>query len=291
MPRLVTIQRNQLIEPPHPIRVAMDAPKLEELAASIRRYGIVLPLAVTPVTIHPQPVEVDGVKCGTDPGVLPIGAYEIIDGHRRYVAAGIAGVSDIPCNVFDSVEDAKWGIMLDTNVCREDITAAEEGIQFLQIAELRGWGIDKLCAFFGKGEDYINARVALVEKFPDVVPAVTERRITWAQAKAVMRCPDPKWRAYMLEQAETHGASVRTLTYLVDQWKSQQNIDAGAPAVHTPAHAVEVVPASNPKCLWCTRDDDPSNIIQLPVHSYHRRDLENFLDRIGVNRPERSTAT
>lgn len=291
MPRLVTIQRNQLIEPPHPIRVAMDATKLEELAASIRRYGIVLPLAVTP---NGADRGAEGDTASGKRGVASDAAptlYEIIDGHRRYVAAGIAGLAEIPCNVFDSVEDAKFGIMLDTNICREDITAAEEGIQFLQIAELRGWGIDKLCAFFGKGEDYINARVALVEKFPDVVPAVTERRITWAQAKAVMRCPDPKWRAYMLEQAETHGASVRTLTYLVDQWKSQQNIDAGAPAVHTPAHAVEVVPVANPKCLWCTRDDDPSNIVQLPVHSYHRRDLESFLDRTGVNRPERSTAT
>jgi ParB/RepB/Spo0J family partition protein len=268
----------------------MDVEKLESLAASIRRYGIVLPLAVTPVADDAgAEAKADGPPPATGWPSAPT-HFEIIDGHRRYVASGMVGLQEIPVNVFDSVEDAKFGIMLDTNVEREDITAAEEGIQFLQIAELRTWGIEDLMRHFGKSEDYINRRVRMVQEFPDVVTPVVERRINWSQASAIMRCPEKNYRAYMIEQADTHGASARTLTYMVDQWKSQAMIAAGGAAVHTPEHALPVVVAESPRCVFCTRDDDPSNIVQVPVHSYHRRDLETFLERTGINRPERSTA-
>jgi ParB family transcriptional regulator, chromosome partitioning protein len=268
VPQLMTVKRSLLREPPQPIRVAMDESKLAELADSIRRYGIILPIAVT------------SVESG----------YEIVDGHRRYVASGMVGLSEVQVVVFDSVDDAKFGMMLDANICREDITAAEEGLQFLQVAEVRGWGVEKIMEHFGKSEDYINQRVSLVQKFPDLVGPVAERRINWSQAKQIMRCTDANHRAYLVDQAETHGATARTLTYMVDQWKSQALVAAGGAPVHTPEHGQPVVVAVNPKCTWCTRDDDPANIVQIPVHSYHRRDLETFLDRVGINRPAPATA-
>lgn len=287
MPQLLVVKRSQLIEPPHPIRVAMDEQKIEELAASIRRYGIVLPLAVTPRSGDSAGGSQDKSTHASPDSDAARVSYEIIDGHRRYVASGMAGLADIPVAVFDSVEDAKFGMMLDANIMREDITAAEEGIQFLQIAELRGWGVERIMEHFGKSEDYINQRVTLVQNFPDIVPVVNERRINWTQAKAIMRCTDPQHRAYLIEQAETHGASARTLIYMVDQWKSQQQMNMGGVAVHTPEHGQPAIVQANPKCLWCDRDDDPANIVDAKVHSYHKRDLEAFLDQVGVNRPAR----
>jgi ParB family chromosome partitioning protein len=287
VPQLLVVKRSQLIAPPHPIRVAMDEQKIEELAASIRRYGIVLPLAVCVIEFDTDHELSRQLQIAERKEGLKAARYEIIDGHRRYVASGMAGLSDIPVSVFDSVEDAKWGMMLDANIMREDITAAEEGIQFLQIAELRGWGVERIMEHFGKSEDYINQRVTLVQNYPDLVTVVNERRINWTQAKAIMRCTDPNHRAYLIDQADTHGASARALIYMVDQWKSQQQMNIGGVAVHTPEHGQPAVVQANPKCLWCDRDDDPANIIDVKVHSYHKRDLEAFLDQVGVNRPAR----
>lgn len=290
MPKLMTVPRSHLIEPPEPIRVAMDTDRLESLAASIRRHGVVLPLVVTEVFFDVDHERSRKLQIAERKQGLQAVGYEIIDGHRRYIASGIVGLAELPVNVFANVADVKFGIMLDANIEREDITAAEEGLQFLEVADKRGWGIEQIMQHFGKGEQYVNERVRLVQEYPDVVKPVSERRINWSQAKAIMRCSDPAHRAYLIDQADTHGASTRTLTYLVDQWKTSINLSQGKPAVSTPIHGIPVAVASNQKCLWCTRDDDPSNIVQIPVHSYHRRDLEEFLERVGLNRPGHATA-
>ena len=258
MRTLQIVKRRELIEPPEPIRCAMDDGELNKLADSIRQYGVILPLAVTKVD----------------------GGYEIIDGHRRYTAAGMIGLEELPVQVFENAEEAKFGIMLDANVCREDITAVEEGLQFLQVADKRGWGIEQICRHFGKSESYINDRVRLIERYPDVVPYVADRRITFGQARQIMRCTDPARRLYLCEQAATHGASVRSLIYMVDQWKTEVMVAAGVPAPHTPEHAAVVVPVVNPECVYCHRDDDQGNMTTMAVHTYHVRDVKAITERL-----------
>jgi ParB-like chromosome segregation protein Spo0J len=208
--------------------------------------------------------------------------YEIVDGHRRFIAAGIAGLEELECKVYDTLEDAKFGVMLDANMMRQDLTPAEEGVQFLELAESRKWSMPQLMRYFGRSEAYINERVLLVKEFPDVFKVVAAREINWSQARATMRCPDKNWRAYMLDQAVTHGASSRTIVNLVDQWKTMQLAKTAQPPVHTPEHAVIAAAAERPRCEWCRRDDDPLNLIQVPIHSYHVRDLREFLQRTGI---------
>lgn len=267
MPKLRTIKRELIREPSQPLRMAMDDGKMEDLVSSIRRHGVLLPLVVYPVG----------------------DVFEIIDGHRRYVATGMAGVSQLPCNVFDNPEDAKFGMMLDANECREDLSAAEEGFQFLELAEKQGWGIEDLMRAFGRSEGYINERCRMCREFPDVTEKVAARELSWGQAKQIMRCPDPQYRTYLLEQATLHGASVRTLGYMFDQWKAQIAPGAVAPKPHTGEGAQVHIEAPTQRCVWCDRNDDQGNVISVPVHSYHKRDLECFLEAAGVRQSERSS--
>lgn len=283
MPETKIIPRAQLIEPPQPMRMGMDEQALGDLADSLKRHGLLHPIIVVPAHVYAE----NGAPKTTN--VLVVHAevlqyrYEIVDGHRRYLAAGIAGLEELECKVYDSVDDAKFGIMLDANMMREDITPAEEGVQFLELADKRGWSMPQLMRYFGRSEAYINERVKLVTDFPDVMQVVAARAINWTQAKAVMRCPDKNWRAYMLDQAVTHGASARTIVNLVDQWKSMQLAKDNQPAPHTPEHTVIQTTAEMPKCVWCGRDDDPQSMVHIPAHSYHVRDLREFLARVGVN--------
>jgi len=304
VPETRLIPRSQLIEPPQPIRMGMDEQALGDLADSIKRHGLLHPIIVVPAHVYADPETCESCKhpfhagiCGRADGFAPSGCqctyrtfssevlqyrWEIVDGHRRYLACGIAGVEDVECKVYDTLEDAKFGVMLDANMMRQDLTPAEEGVQFLELAESRGWSMPQMMRYFGRSELYINERVTLVKQFPDVFRVVAARDINWTQAKAVMRCPDPNWRAYMLDQAVTHGASSRTIVNLVDQWKSMQLVRESKPPVHTPEHAIIQAQAEKPKCTWCRRDDDLQNFISIPIHSYHVRDLNDFLQRTGI---------
>lgn len=284
------IPRAQLMEPPQPLRMGMDEQALGELADSLKRHGQLFPLIVIPAHVY----ESNGVAAlpggGVEVPAILKTQYEIVDGHRRYIAAGIAGLEQMECKIFATLEDAKFGVMLDANMMREDVTPAEEGVQFLELAEKRGWSMPQLMRYFGRSEAYINERCKLVSEFPDVMQVVAARSINWTQAKAVMRCPDKNWRAYMLDQAVTHGASSRTIVSLVDQWKTMQLAREGQPATHTPEHAVIQAHAELPKCVWCGRDDDPQNMVHIPAHSYHVRDLREFLARVGVTQIASNTA-
>jgi ParB family chromosome partitioning protein len=238
----------------------MDDDKLAELADSIKRHGVLLPLVVIPKE----------------------NGYEIVDGHRRYLACKLIGLEMIPVRVFRDAAAAKWGMMLDANMMREEVTAAEEGVQFLDLAEKENWTMPQLCHFFGRSEAYINDRVQLVRDFPDVMPHVAGRDMNFSQAKAVMRCPNTMWRAYLCEQATKHGASARTLSEMVEQWKLAQVQQAVQQPAGDGGGPVLVQEPPRQQCVWCQREDDQANIVHMDVHSYHVRDLVEFLRRTGA---------
>ncbi len=268
MPFLVDIARAQLIEPPQPIRFAMGEQAMQDLCDSMRQYGILDPLKVIPAGDR----------------------YEIVDGHRRFTAAGIIGLASVPCLVFLDAVQAKHAIMLHSNVVREDITAAEEGVQFLELAEQHSYSEADLCKLFGRSAAYINERCALVQRCPDLIQPVSERLMNFSQAKAIMKCTDPKWRVYLIEQATVHGASARTLQNMVDQWKTTQLLAEGKPAPHTPEYAAVYHQPPAARCPWCNRNDDVGNMVPIQIHSYHLKDLLLFLQAVGVNRPGAASA-
>lgn len=289
MPETKIIPRSQLMEPPQPLRMGMDEQALGELAESLSRHGQLFPLIVIPTMVHVRDVTCQDGDTRKVIGEVMAPKFEIVDGHRRYLAAGIAGIENLECKIFPTLEDAKFGVMLDANMMREDVTPAEEGVQFVELAEKRGWTMPQLMRYFGRSEAYINERAKLVTDYPDVMQHVAARAINWTQAKAVMRCPDKNWRAYMLDQAVTHGASSRTIVGLVDQWKSMKLAKDSQQPVHTPEHNVVAAAAELPACIWCGRTDDPVNLVHVTCHSYHVRDLREFLARTGINQVASST--
>ena len=253
------VRRDDVMEPPQPLRVGMDEGKLRELAESMREYGLIQPIAVT----------ASGKK------------WEIVDGHRRYTAAGMLGWEWLEVMVFPDLASAKFGMMLHANIMREDVTAAEEGTQFVQLANEHGWSIDQLCKFFGRSEAYINARAQLVSDFPDIAPHVFSRELIWTQAEKLMKVKDPGRRAYLLDQAIQNGANARQLGVMIDDFKRQDRFAANGsapPQLETAQVYAEYV---QPRCVFCGRDDDPVNITSIAVHSYHRRDLELLMERIA----------
>jgi ParB/RepB/Spo0J family partition protein len=279
-PRLVP--RHQLIPPPEPLRVSMQDGPMDELCESIKGLGIIHPLAVLPRWGDgPQEWRLEPDKKLGDDAKQP-DAYEIVDGHRRYVAAERTGLDVLPVMVFEDAEAAKYAIMLHANVCREDVTPFEEGVQFLELATKYEWSMDQLRSFFHKSEDYINDRVEVVRKDQAVAAALRDRLITLGQAKEILKCADPAYRVGLLEQASVHGATIGGLR----EMRRQHDREVAAAQGELPINASpQFVPEGifpDAECIWCGRGDDPHNIVRIPVHQYHQADLKAAIDTIGL---------
>jgi ParB family chromosome partitioning protein len=276
------LPRKQLIAPTEPMRASMGETPMEELVESLKTVGQLYPLIVKPYGDGPaskaaleNPVELKRfAKAGN--------SFEIIDGHRRMLAAERAGIELLECKVVNPANLPSYAAMLHANIIREDMTPAEEGWQFVDLSVKHQWSLQQLMDTFRVSESYINARVELVQKDETVAVAVHTRQINMAQAQQVNRAKDSTLRAYLLDQAVTHGANARSLEVMRQNWNSEQAAAQGSLLPHTPAASVVPDPDAQPKCIWCGQGHDPENFRQFQVHWYHQAELQAVVDQLGA---------
>lgn len=260
MPESRDITIDFLAEPPAPVRATMDTVKLEELAASIRRMGLLQPIVVVPLRAESAP----GVGDANAPdGAAPTpgtARYEIVAGHRRFLAARMAGLRAVPCRVYESDEIAKEAVMLHENTCREDLSAAEEGWLFCEIAEREGITEMELCRLTGHDPGYIYPRMDLVRKDEEVAKANAQREINFAVAKAINKCEDQAHRRYLLQLAVQSGATARVVT----GWVQQYNAQASEPQPPQQEGGAVIAPPPPPenvlKCFLCNQVHAPERL-------------------------------
>lgn len=281
MPEFKILQMSQLIPPPEPLRVAMGEPEMDQLCESIKHVGLLYPLAVIPKYLDTNDKLVDAPIKGRHKGPEDVDKYEIVDGHRRYVAHERLKMFSVMCLVFAGVAEAKFAMMLHANVCREDVTAFEEGVQFLELATKHQWSMDQLRQWFQQSEDYINDRVDIVRKDPGVATAVRDRKIGIGQAKEVLKAEDAQLRGILLEQAAVHGATIGALRQMRHNWQREQAVAQGELPMNVPAWTEPEQVVSSEQCFWCERDENTHDMITLRIHKYELLDLRAVLDRFG----------
>jgi len=188
----------------------------------------------------------------------------------------------VPVLVCDSADQASLQMMLDANVCREDVTPFEEGVQFLELAEKHQWSMDQLRATFGKSENYINDRVDIVRRDGRVAAAVRDRQINLGQAKEVLRCADESFRPVLLEQAVVHGATVGAMREMRHQHERELQQQQGQLPMNAPVWAEPAAVISPETCAWCGKDHEPWHLVTIKVHQYELEDLKAVLDRFSA---------
>ncbi len=257
MPKNLSIRLSLLAEPSHAARATMDEYALEDLATSIKRMGVLQPLIVVPLAGSPALVE--GCQAPAAGGVEPraVPSYEIVAGHRRFLAARRAGLTHVPCVVYDSGSIAKEAATLHENVYREDLTAAEEGWFYCELIEKHKPTEQELCELVGQAASYVYPRIDLVSKDAEVAKAVAGRKISFSAAKEINKCDDEEHRRYLLRMACDGGASARTVESWVMQWKATLTPQLPGTAA-APAESVLAPPAANPyECFCCGQQHQP----------------------------------
>ena len=140
---------------------------LAELAESIRQQGVLQPIKVRPLA-------------DTD-------RYEIVFGERRYRAAQIAGLAEMPVTIATYSDEEAEEIAITENLHREDVTPIEEANAYQRLIDSGRHDVSTLAILFGKCENYIRSRLKFTALIPEIAELMTAESISIGVANEICR--------------------------------------------------------------------------------------------------------
>lgn len=182
------------IEPrPDQPRKVFNKEQLQELADSIAEHGVIQPIIV-----------VNGEN----------GYYSIIAGERRWRAAKIAGLTEIPAIVRDYSDVQAAEIALIENLQREDLNPIEEAMGYKNLMERFGLTQDKISERVGKSRSNVANMLRLLNLDPEIQALLQEGKISAGHARALLSVPERRLRLETAEKIWTEGLNVRQIEEL-----------------------------------------------------------------------------
>ncbi|MBQ7322663.1 MAG: ParB/RepB/Spo0J family partition protein [Clostridia bacterium] len=148
-------------------RKTFERESLEQLADSIGAYGVLQPIIVRP-------------------SAALAGTYEIIAGERRWRAAKMAGLSEIPAVVLDSDELKAAQVALIENVQREDLNPIEEAAGYRMLIDRFGLSQEQVAAQVGKSRPAVANMLRLLDLPEEVLEMVRTGELTQGHARALL---------------------------------------------------------------------------------------------------------
>ena len=162
----VTYLPTASIEPcPMQARKSFDDASLKELSESIRSYGILNPLTVR----------------------VRNGGYELIAGERRWRAAKLTGLREVPCIIMEvSMEDAGLISMVE-NLQRKDLNYIEEAMGIHQLILMFGMSQEEAAKRIGKSQSAVANKLRLLKLPGDILDALRENELSERHGRALLR--------------------------------------------------------------------------------------------------------
>ncbi len=154
---------------PNPVqpRKTFSPAAMEELAQSIREYGVLTPLSVR----------------------RREGGYELIAGERRLRAARMAGLGEVPCLVLDVDLEESGLIALVENLQRQDLDFIEEAEGIAQLIRVFGMSQEEAARRLGKSQSAVANKLRLLKLSSDVLDTLRQNGLTERHGRALLRLP------------------------------------------------------------------------------------------------------
>lgn len=189
------------VEPnPNQPRRQFDDDSLQELADSVKQYGILQPLIVKK---HDK-------------------FYEIIAGERRWRAAKLAGLKEVPVLIRDYAENEIVEIALIENIQREDLNPIEEALAYKRLMEEFSLKQDQVAAKVSKSRAAITNSLRLLKLDQRVQNLLSEEMITTGHARALLAIEDPDQQYETAMKVFDEKLSVREIEKLVKQMSKKK---------------------------------------------------------------------
>jgi ParB family transcriptional regulator, chromosome partitioning protein len=194
-------------------RRQFDEEALNELAESIKSHGILQPIVVTPK--------------GT-------AAFQIIAGERRWRAAGIAGIKQVPAIVRTLKEQEQLEIAIIENVQRVDLSPLEQAVSIEKLHQQFGMAYDAIAKQLGKANSTVNNIVRLLNLPEEARDALNTKKITEGHARAILALKNnPEAQAELLQAIIKNGWNVREAERFVTAHKEGHKAPAAKERVQT----------------------------------------------------------
>ena len=190
---IVLIPINEIRSNPYQPRKYFDQNTLEELAASIKEYGILEPIIVK----------------------KSIKGYELVAGERRTKAATIAGLNVVPAIVKDFSDEQMMDIALLENIQRDDLTPVEIAKAFKNYLDKSGITQEDLAKKFSKSRSYITNLLGLLTLPKNILRYINEGKISQSHARVLSKLEDESLIENLANKIINENISVRELEQLV----------------------------------------------------------------------------
>ena len=188
-------------------RISFREEDLAELTASIREKGVIQPIIVRVIV-----------------GVAD--AYEIIAGERRWRAAQMAGLSDVPVVIHEANDKEALELAIIENVQRADLNAVEEAKGYERLGAEFGYSHGDIAKIIGKSRSHIANTIRLLNLPEDAKRLVAEGAISAGHARALLAVADP---AAVARRIVEKGLTVRDVERLAkDQAEKARPVETFA---------------------------------------------------------------
>ena len=239
-------------------RKKFDEDHLKELADSMKQYGVLQPLLVQ--------------KKGN--------FYEIIAGERRWRAAKLAGLKEVPAVIREYDEQQKMEIALIENVQREDLNPIEEAMAYKRLMEEFHLKQEEIADRVSKNRTTITNSMRLLKLAEEVQKMLVEGVLSSGHARALLGLEDKKAQVMMAERILAEGLSVRDVERLVKSFgktkkKKEKESDAVTLAFQ---HMEEKMKAIMGTKVSINRKD--KNKGRIEIEYYSPAELERIIELI-----------
>ncbi len=202
-----TISISDLTRNPYQPRQNFSEEKLEELANSIKKNGIIQPIAVRP-------------------NKAEIGKYEIVAGERRWLAAQRAGLHEIPVRVLELSDVESLEVAIVENIQRDDLNPVEEAKGYQRLNEEFNYDHESISKLMSKSRSHISNTLRLLTLPKDIIAMLEEGTLTSGQARPLIGLSNA---SAVAEEIVAKNYSARKVEYLVKtkkNLKSNKSYDA-----------------------------------------------------------------
>lgn len=184
-------------------RKIFDNESLEELAESIKKYGVIQPIIVKQKDNY----------------------YEIVAGERRWRAAKKAGLSEMPCIVREDDERKNREIALIENIQREDLNPIDKARGFKLLLNEYQMTQQELADILGISRSGVANTIRILNLDPRVIKLAEEGKISEAHCRSIVSIQDPDQQYKLALKIIEKGSSVKSLEQTMKNHRKAQKLD------------------------------------------------------------------
>ena len=237
-------------------RKSFDPQLLQELADSIREHGVLQPILIRPIGNR----------------------YEIVAGERRWRAAGMAGLENLPALIRE-MEDAEVAeISLIENLQRDDLSVIEEALAYRNLMEEYRHTQESLAQTVGKSRSYITNTMRLLSLPAEVISLIEQKKISTGHARALLGLNSSQAQIKAAQQIARKKISVRQTEEIVrfEKEESSQDGNGKAPELMDLEERLQKHFGSRAEIKRKRQGGT------IEIAYYNEEDLERILELIGL---------